>query len=57
MKAPDKNSNRSKKRAKRNFLESRPNRRAALRLNASISGSERAGDPKAFRKPGSINHW
>ena len=54
-KGPDKNSIRSKKRAKTGITTSRPNRRAQERL----SSSTRAYDPAdpASNKPGALNHW
>ncbi len=54
-KSPNKDSIRSKRRAKRGFTMSRPNRRAAKRL-ASASKNIDPTDTSA-RKPGAINHW
>jgi hypothetical protein len=50
----DPNSNRSKRRANRNFTASRPERRSADRLNRAINGFKgTAGE----RKPGAQKHW
>lgn len=53
MKAPDKNSKRSKRRANRNFTESRPNRRAKRRLAIKQAGASGPG----YRKAGNGKHW
>lgn len=54
-KGPDPNSIRSKRRAKRGFTMSRPNRRAAERISSSNRNYD-ATDPSS-KKMGAINHW
>ena len=55
------NSNRSKRRAKRNFNGSRPNRRAQRRLMWATALYERAvassRDANAYTKPGAMKRW
>lgn len=65
MKQADPNSNRSKKRAKREFKGSRPNRRAERRLEDNLKAYEDvmrnpAVDDvvkKGFHKPGAMKRW
>lgn len=54
-KQKDPNSKRSQRRANRNFIASRPERRAERRLSIAINGS-RPGDA-SFTKPGAQKHW
>jgi hypothetical protein len=54
-KSRDPNSNRSHKRAKRNFTASRPERRAERRLNAALGAYDVSN--AAYTKPGAIKHW
>lgn len=54
-KQKDPNSNRSQKRAKRNFQGSRPERRAKQRLNYAL-GAHVPGNP-AYTQPGKMKCW
>lgn len=61
-KSKDPNSNRSKKRKKRGFTMSRPNRRAERRLAEATNGYKEAcrGSTTSgieFKKPGAMKHW
>lgn len=58
----DPNSNRSQKRAKRNFTASRPERRAERRLVYATASYEDAcrvdkNGSKPYTLPGAIKHW
>lgn len=53
-KQKDPRSNRSQKRAARNFTASRPERRAAKRLSIALNGYKATA---AETKPGALKHW
>lgn len=53
-KQKDPNSKRSQKRANRNFLGSRPQRRAERRLSIAINGYKATSSET---KPGAQKHW
>lgn len=59
---PKPDSKRSKRRSKRNFTASRPQRRAERRLGSALAGYQncvklsKAGG-KEFTKPGAEKHW